>query len=112
MNRLLPVIDTIITMAPLLGILGTVLGIIESFALLGSAGVETPQEVTRGISQALITTAAGLTVALVNLVPYNFFLARVDTAVAEMEQYTTSLQIVFHKHEREGRPPQGGGGGE
>ncbi len=108
MNRWLPVLDTIITMAPLLGILGTVLGIIQSFDLLSTAGlVETPKEVTEGISKALITTAAGLTVALVNLVPYNYLLTRSEKAVAEMEQYATSLQIVFHKHEREGLPTTG-----
>jgi len=110
MSRLLPVLDTIITMAPLLGILGTVLGIIQSFDLLGAAGVETPQAVTKGISQALITTAAGLTVALVVLVPFNYFQVRTERSVAELEQYTTSLQIVFQKHEREGRPGAPGAG--
>jgi len=60
MKQGLNVLDTIITMAPLLGILGTVLGIISSFDLLGNSGIEDPKAVTGGIAQALITTAAGL----------------------------------------------------
>ena len=107
MGRSLAILDTIITMAPLLGILGTVLGIIQSFDLLGALEVVDPEGVTSGISKALITTASGLTIALVVLVPYNYFQAKIARAVSEIEQYATSLQIVFHKHEREGLPGAG-----
>jgi len=101
MKRGLPILDTIITMAPLLGILGTVMGIIESFDLLGQSGIEDPKAVTGGIAQALITTAAGLTVALITLVPYNYLLTRVDRAVHDMEKYITSLEIYCQQGEME-----------
>jgi biopolymer transport protein ExbB len=71
MKRGLSVLDTIITLAPLLGILGTVSGIIVSFDLLGDSGIEDPKAVTEGIAQALLTTAGGLTVAIITLLPHN-----------------------------------------
>jgi len=101
MKRGLPVLDTIITMAPLLGILGTVMGIIESFDLLGQSGIDDPKAVTGGIAQALITTAAGLTVALLTLVPYNYLITKVDRAVRNMEKYITTLEIFCQKGETE-----------
>ncbi|NOZ23952.1 MAG: MotA/TolQ/ExbB proton channel family protein [Planctomycetes bacterium] len=101
MRRGLPILDTIITMAPLLGILGTVMGIIESFDLLGQSGIEDPKAVTGGIAQALITTAAGLTVALLTLVPYNYLITKVERAVRDMEKYITSIEIFCQKGEIE-----------
>jgi biopolymer transport protein ExbB len=86
MKQGLNVLDTIITMAPLLGILGTVLGIINSFDLLGNSGIEDPKAVTGGIAQALITTAAGLTVALMTLVPFNYLVARVNIAAVHINK--------------------------
>ncbi len=97
MKRGLSILDTIITMAPLLGILGTVLGIIESFHFLGVAGVEDPRAVVGGIAQALITTAAGLSVALFTLVPFNYFVSKVKKAARLMEKYTTGIEIVYQK---------------
>ncbi len=97
MKRGLDILDTIITMAPLLGILGTVLGIIESFDLLGSSGIENPRAVTGGIAQALITTAAGLTVALVTLVPFNYFVARVTSATNEINNFMVRLETSYRK---------------
>ena len=97
MRRFMGVLDTMITVAPLLGIFGTVLGIISSFDVLGSAGIEHPQEVTTGIAQALITTAAGLGIAILSVFPYNYFNARVENAAVLIEKYATSLEIVFEK---------------
>lgn len=97
MRRGLAVLDTIITMAPLLGILGTVLGIIASFELLGSGGIQDPKAVTGGIAQALITTATGLAVALITLVPYNFFVARVESAARMIEKMATRFEMAFRK---------------
>ncbi len=97
MRRFMGVLDTMITVAPLLGIFGTVLGIISSFELLGSAGIEHPQAVTAGIAQALITTAAGLGIAILSVFPYNYFNARVDSAALTIEKYATNLEIVFEK---------------
>ena len=97
MRRFMGVLDTMITVAPLLGIFGTVLGIISSFEALGSAGIEHPQEVTIGIAQALITTAAGLGIAILSVFPYNYFNSRVENAVLLIEKYATSLEIVYAK---------------
>jgi biopolymer transport protein ExbB len=97
MRRFMSVLDTMITVAPLLGIFGTVLGIISSFEILGSAGIEHPQEVTSGIAQALITTAAGLGIAILSVFPYNYFNSRVENAAMLIEKYATSLEIVFEK---------------
>jgi len=91
----LPVLDTIVTMAPLLGILGTVIGIIASFDLLGAAGIEDPKAVTGGIAQALISTAAGLTVALVTLVPFNYFVARTQREAERIARAATQLEIAL-----------------
>jgi len=91
------VLDTMITVAPLLGIFGTVIGIITSFEMLGTAGIEHPEAVTAGIAQALITTAAGLGIAIFSVFPYNYFNSRVENAALAIEQYTTSLEIVYEK---------------
>jgi len=97
MRRHLPILDTIITVSPLLGIFGTVIGIILSFEMLGSAGIEEPQAVTAGISQALITTASGLGIAILSLFPFNYFNSRVEKAATTIEKYATSLEIVYEK---------------
>ncbi|MEE8552643.1 MAG: MotA/TolQ/ExbB proton channel family protein [Desulfobacterales bacterium] len=97
MRRYNSVLDTMITVAPLLGIFGTVLGIIVSFEVMGTAGIEQPQAVTAGIAQALITTAAGLGIAILSVFPYNYFNSRVENAALAIEKYATSLEIVYEK---------------
>jgi len=97
MRRYLPILDTIITVSPFLGIFGTVIGIILSFEMLGSAGIEEPQAVTAGIAQALITTASGLGIAILSLFPFNYFNSRVEKAATTIEKYATSLEIVYEK---------------
>jgi biopolymer transport protein ExbB len=99
MKRYLNILDTIITVAPLLGIFGTVMGIINSFDILGLAQIAQPQLVTKGIAQALITTAAGLAVAIVTVIPFNYFLSRIDHFSKELEKFATSLEITFEKNE-------------
>jgi len=97
MRRYMRVLDTMITVAPLLGIFGTVIGIITSFEILGSAGIEHPQAVTAGIAQALITTATGLGIAILTVFPYNYFNSKVEYAALAIEKYATSLEIVYEK---------------
>lgn len=97
MRRFMGVLDTIITIAPLLGILGTVVGIIESFDMLGASGIEDPMAVTGGIAKALITTAAGLTIAIVTVFPYNYFNARIERAAQIIEKYATSFEIMHEQ---------------
>jgi biopolymer transport protein ExbB len=97
MRRGMGILDTMITVAPLLGILGTVVGIILSFDMLATDGINNPQVVTGGIAQALITTAAGLSIAISAVIPFNYFNVKVEQAVQSMEQYATSLEIVYEK---------------
>ncbi len=97
MRRLLGVLDTMITVAPLLGIFGTVIGIITSFEILGASGIEHPQAVTAGIAQALITTASGLGIAILSVFPYNYFNSKAENAALDIEKYATSLEIVYEK---------------
>ncbi len=97
MRRGMPVLDTIITIAPMLGILGTITGIIASFDMLGQAGVEDPQAVVAGIAEALITTAAGLSISVATVFPYNYFNARIEDAQDAFEHYATRLEIVLDK---------------
>ena len=97
MQKYMAVIDTMITVAPLLGIFGTVIGIILSFEMLGTAGIEHPQAVTAGIAQALITTATGLGIAILSVFPYNYFNSRIEKAALDIEKYATSLEIVYEK---------------
>ena len=97
MRRFMGVLDTMITVAPLLGIFGTVLGIITSFEMLGTAGIQDPKTVTVGVAQALITTATGLAIAILSVFPYNYFNAKVELAALDIEKYATSLEIVYEK---------------
>jgi biopolymer transport protein ExbB len=95
MKRGLPMLDTIITLAPLLGLLGTVTGMIGSFGVMAESGINQPHAITGGVAEALIATATGLIVAVVALVPYNAFNARVEAAVERVEQYGARLELVL-----------------
>ncbi len=108
MRRNTIALDTMITVAPLLGIFGTVIGIINSFEVLGVSGIEYPQAVTAGIAQALITTAAGLGIAILSVFPFNYFNSRVENAALVIEKYATSLEIVFEKLAQESNKQPGG----
>jgi len=97
MQRFMGALDTIITVAPLMGILGTVMGIISSFEMLGTSGIQNPQAVTGGIAQALITTATGLSISIITVFPYNYFNSRIKKAAGIMEKYATSFEIVYEQ---------------
>jgi biopolymer transport protein ExbB len=103
MSQFMTVLDTMITVAPLLGILGTVIGIISSFKMLGSSGMADPKLVTGGIAQALITTAAGLTISIITVFPYNYFKSRIENAAHLMEKYATRLEVGYRKTLMEGK---------
>jgi biopolymer transport protein ExbB len=94
-KRGLAVLDTIITLSPLLGIFGTVTGIIQAFDFLSLGSVPDPKAVTAGIAEALITTAAGLTVALVTLIPYNAYVRRVERSAKSLGQIGTQFEMAY-----------------
>ncbi len=84
-RRLLWLIDTAITLSPLLGLLGTILGIIDTFTALAAQGVSDPQAVSRGIGTALVATGAGIGIAVFCLVFNNFFNERVERINEELK---------------------------
>ncbi len=96
MERFLTALGTVAVIAPLLGLLGTVIGMIKVFAQLQLEGAGNAAALAGGISEALITTAAGLTVAIPALIFHRYFLRRVDEIVVDMEQDALRLVEVVH----------------
>jgi biopolymer transport protein ExbB len=85
------VLETIVTAAPLLGLLGTIIGMMHSFKLIGNKGLVDPTGVTGGVAQALIATALGLFIALIALFAFNFFSRQQSQVLDEMERLGTRL---------------------
>jgi biopolymer transport protein ExbB len=96
LERFLTPLGTIAAIAPLLGLLGTVIGMIDVFAEIQIAGGANNQALAGGISKALITTAAGLTIAIPALACHRYFQRRVDALVVDMEQQALRLVEVVH----------------
>jgi biopolymer transport protein ExbB len=95
----LPVLDTIITLSPLLGLLGTVTGMIAAFGILSTSGMNQPNAITGGVAEALIATAAGLAIAIATLVPYNYFLSRAEQALDAMERLASRLDLALREQQ-------------
>jgi len=91
LEKRIEVIDTVITAAPLMGLLGTITGMMASFRVLSEKGVNEPNAITGGVAEALIATATGLVIALVCLVAYNFLSARVRVFIYEVEGVASRL---------------------
>ncbi len=104
MKRGLVALDTIITLSPLLGLLGTIIGMIGAFNIMATAGLGQPHAVTGGVAEALVCTAAGISVAVVSLVPYNYFLSRVEGETDVIENYATRLELAISASAREQQP--------
>jgi biopolymer transport protein ExbB len=97
LERYVGILGTVANVAPLLGLLGTVSGMIKAFTVISVQGVGNPASLAGGISEALITTAAGLTVAIPAFVAYRFFLGKVDRLILELEQYAIHfVDLVKH----------------
>ncbi len=96
LERYLNTLGTIASIAPLLGLLGTVIGMIKVFAVITIAGVGNPEVLAGGISEALLTTAAGLTVAIPSVMFYRFFHRRVEELLLLMEDQAIYLIEVLH----------------
>ena len=99
-SRFLGVMDTIITLAPLLGLLGTVTGIMGAFNAVGQNGLD-PESVSAGIGEALIATACGLSIAMCTLIPYNWFSSKVEHLKFELETAATNLEVMLQNLNRE-----------
>jgi biopolymer transport protein ExbB len=94
-NRGLSALDTIITLAPLLGLLGTVTGMIRAFGLIGNQEIGMPATITGGIAEALIATAFGLGIAILALIPFNYLNARQEEVRHEIEDAASQLEILL-----------------
>jgi biopolymer transport protein ExbB len=102
LGRGLWVLETVVTAAPLLGLLGTITGMMQSFKIIGGAGLVAPTQVTAGVAQALIATALGLLIAILALFGFNFFARLQSHALDRMEQLGSKL--VDHIRLDEGNP--------
>jgi biopolymer transport protein ExbB len=96
LERFLNTLGTIASITPLLGLLGTVIGMIKVFTAITSLGVGNPTVLAGGISEALITTAAGLSVAIPSLMFYRYFRGKVDALVLKMEEEALKMVEVIH----------------
>jgi len=91
LSRGLWVLETIVTAAPLLGLVGTIIGMMGSFKLIGGSGLVNPTGITGGVAQALIATTLGLIIALIALFAFNFYSHLQSKTMDEMERVGTRL---------------------
>ncbi len=91
LEKNLPILATVGNIAPLLGLLGTVFGMIKGFQVISAIGVGNPEALAGAISEALLTTAFGLSVAIPTIVAYNYLVNRVERQIKEMEATSTEI---------------------
>ena len=96
-RRFISVLDTVITLAPLLGLLGTVTGIMHSFKFVGGDQELAASKVSGGIGEALIATAFGLGIAITTLIPFNFLGNRAEELRTELETVGKNLRLLIEK---------------
>ncbi len=102
LERYLETLGTVAAVTPLLGLLGTVIGMVRVFTAITTHGVGNPTVLAGGIAEALITTAAGLTVAIPALIAYRYYRSRVDTLVVNMEKEAIKLVEALHRRKEKG----------
>lgn len=100
-GRFLVVMDTLVTLAPLLGLLGTIVGLMKAFGSLGNEELAVVT-VTGGIAEALIATACGLGIAIFALIPFNFFTSRVSNLEFELQTAATNLEVMLEAQTKAG----------
>ncbi len=105
LERYLNTLGTIAAITPLLGLLGTVVGMIKVFAEIMAQGTGNASVLAGGISEALITTAAGLTVAIPALAMHRYFSGKIDASLVELEQETIKLVDALHSEENRDAAP-------
>ncbi len=102
-GRFLTVMDTLVTLAPLLGLLGTVSGIFRTFLSIGSATVEgATGQITGGIGEALIATMCGLAIAILALIPFNYFSRKLVQLEFELESAATNVEVMVQAAKSKG----------
>jgi biopolymer transport protein ExbB len=106
-GRFLTVMDTLVTLAPLLGLLGTVSGIFRTFLALGGASVEGAMgQITGGIGEALIATMCGLAIAILALIPFNYYTRKTIQLQFELESAATNVEIMVNAAKQRGSETQ------
>jgi biopolymer transport protein ExbB len=95
MEKFLPQLDSMVTLCPLLGLLGTTIGMIKSFSIVAAIGMSDPTKLAGGISEALINTATGLAVAIPALFAYNYFTGKKEAILMDMERGLTELLVIL-----------------
>ena len=100
-GRFLTVMDTLVTLAPLLGLLGTVTGLMASFQAIGGEELVV-QKITGGIGEALIATMCGLAIAIIALIPFNFFTGKTARLQFEMETAATNVEVMVNAARQRG----------
>jgi len=94
-NRGISILDTIVTLAPLLGLFGTVTGMIHAFSLLGGSDLGAPAAITGGIAEALLATAFGLLIAMISLLPFNYLSTHLEEARQSIETAAAHLELLL-----------------
>jgi biopolymer transport protein ExbB len=102
LERYLETLGTVAAVTPLLGLLGTVIGMVKVFTAITTHGVGNPTVLAGGIAEALITTAAGLTVAIPALIAYRYYRTRVDKLVVDMEKEAIKLVEALQRRNERG----------
>ena len=101
LTRRLGVLETVAAVSPLLGLLGTVLGMIRVFATISAAGLGNPETLSSGISEAMVTTAAGLIIGIPALVAYNWLNGRADRIIFDLEFYSSKVLDTLRRRQLE-----------
>jgi biopolymer transport protein ExbB len=100
LTRRLGILETVAAVSPLLGLLGTVLGMIRVFATISLAGLGNPETLSSGISEAMVTTAAGLIIGIPALVAYNWLNGRADRIIFELEFYSSKILDTLRRRRK------------
>jgi biopolymer transport protein ExbB len=95
MEKFLPQLDSMVTMCPLIGLLGTTVGMIRSFSIVAAIGMSDPTKLAGGISEALVNTATGLAVAIPALFAYNYFTGKKEAILMDMEKGLSELFVIL-----------------
>jgi biopolymer transport protein ExbB len=101
MEKFLPQLDSMVTMCPLIGLLGTTIGMIRSFSIVAAIGMSDPTKLAGGISEALINTATGLAVAIPALFAFNYFTGKKEAILMDMEKGLSEVMVMLkqsHEH--------------
>ncbi len=95
MEKFLPQLDSMVTLCPLIGLLGTTVGMIRSFSIVAAIGMSDPTKLAGGISEALINTATGLAIAIPALFAFNYFTGKKEAILMDMEKGLSEVMVLL-----------------